>query len=121
MDSWRARNTAAAASAALDAQFPWLRGAEKRPSWNQRPLRGANRAAAFIFAVEWLGLLLSAHHVEAADEVRVLVSAAVNALAQAAVIWALYLALEPYVRRRWPQSMISWSRVLSGGFRDPLV
>jgi serine/threonine-protein kinase len=88
---------------------------------NRGDIRGANRAAAFIFAVEWLGLLLSAHHVEAADEVRVLVSAAVNALAQAAVIWALYLALEPYVRRRWPQSMISWSRVLSGGFRDPLV
>ncbi len=37
------------------------------------------------------------------------------------MVWTLYLALEPYVRRRWPQSMISWSRVLSGGIRDPLV
>ncbi len=27
--------TAAQASAVLDAQFPWLRGAEKRFSWNQ--------------------------------------------------------------------------------------
>jgi serine/threonine-protein kinase len=44
-----------------------------------------------------------------------------NAVIGSAVTWALYLALEPYVRRRWPQSMISWSRVLSGGFRDPLV
>src|ERR1700680_2826682 len=35
--------------------------------------------------------------------------------------WALYMALEPYVRRRWPQSMVTWSRVLRGGFRDPLV
>jgi hypothetical protein len=32
--------TAAAASAALDAQFPWLRGAEKRLSWNQPPRPG---------------------------------------------------------------------------------
>jgi serine/threonine-protein kinase len=33
----------------------------------------------------------------------------------------LYLALEPWVRRRWPQTMISWSRLLTGQFRDPLV
>jgi len=36
-------------------------------------------------------------------------------------LWMVYLALEPYVRRRWPQSMITWSRLLRGGFRDPLV
>jgi hypothetical protein len=29
--------TAAQASSLLDAQFPWLRGAEKRLSWNQPP------------------------------------------------------------------------------------
>jgi hypothetical protein len=33
----------------------------------------------------------------------------------------LYLALEPYVRRRWPTSLITWSRVLAGKFTDPLV
>ena len=33
----------------------------------------------------------------------------------------LYLALEPYVRRRWPHRIIAWSRLLSGHFRDPLV
>ena len=84
-------------------------------------IRGANRTAAFVLAVEWLGLLLRVHHVSAADEVQVLVSATVSALRPAVAVWALYLAFEPYVRRRWPQSMISWSRVLSGGFRDPLV
>ena len=26
-----------------------------------------------------------------------------------------------WVRRRWPQTMISWSRLLTGQFRDPLV
>ncbi len=31
------RETAAQASSVLDAQFPWLRGAEKRLSWNQTP------------------------------------------------------------------------------------
>ena len=33
----------------------------------------------------------------------------------------LYLALEPYVRRYWPQALISWTRVLAGRWRDPLV
>jgi len=28
----------------------------------------------------------------------------------AGIIWTFYLALDPYVRRRWPQSMITWSR-----------
>jgi serine/threonine-protein kinase len=37
------------------------------------------------------------------------------------VIYALYLALEPYIRRRWPDTIISWTRALSGRFRDPLV
>ena len=35
--------------------------------------------------------------------------------------WIFYVALEPYVRRRLPQIMIAWSRLLGGGVRDPLV
>ncbi|MBS1786595.1 MAG: protein kinase [Acidobacteria bacterium] len=35
--------------------------------------------------------------------------------------WILYMSLEPYVRRRWPDMLISWSRVLAGKVRDPLV
>jgi hypothetical protein len=31
------------------------------------------------------------------------------------------VALEPYVRRQWPELLISWSRLLSGRFRDPLI
>ena len=33
----------------------------------------------------------------------------------------LYVALEPFVRRRWPHAIISWSRLLAGELRDPLV
>jgi serine/threonine-protein kinase len=36
-------------------------------------------------------------------------------------LWVLYVALEPFVRKRWPQRIISWSRLLAGGYRDPLV
>ena len=36
-------------------------------------------------------------------------------------LYALYLGLEPAVRRRWPDTLISWTRALSGRLRDPLV
>jgi hypothetical protein len=32
-----------------------------------------------------------------------------------------YLGLEPFLRRRAPEKITSWSRILTGSFRDPLV
>jgi serine/threonine-protein kinase len=37
------------------------------------------------------------------------------------VAWAAYLAVEPVIRRKWPQSLISWNRMLAGRLRDPLL
>ena len=39
----------------------------------------------------------------------------------AGVLWLIYLALEPYVRRHWPQTIITWTRMIDGRWRDPLV
>ena len=36
------------------------------------------------------------------------------ALVGAALVWLMYVALEPHVRKRWPTSLVSWSRVLGG-------
>ena len=33
----------------------------------------------------------------------------------------LYIALEPYVRRRSPEQLISWARLVAGQPNDPLV
>ena len=44
-----------------------------------------------------------------------------TSLFSAAVIWMVYLALEPYVRRHWPHSIISWSRLIDGKLGDPAV
>jgi hypothetical protein len=44
-----------------------------------------------------------------------------TSLFDSAALWVLYLAMEPYVRRYWPQTIISWTRLMSGRFRDPLV
>ena len=35
--------------------------------------------------------------------------------------WLTYLALEPIVRRRWPDTLASWTRLLAGRFLDPLL
>jgi hypothetical protein len=43
------------------------------------------------------------------------------ALVYASLLWLFYLALEPYLRRLWPQTIVSWVRLLDGRFRDPLV
>ena len=35
--------------------------------------------------------------------------------------WLGYLAAEPFLRRRWPEVLVTWARLLTGEFRDPLV
>ena len=65
--------------------------------------------------------LLSAHHVPSIDEFDSILIALAWALLGTSLITVLYLALEPYVRRRDPHTLISWSRLLSGQWRDPLV
>ena len=44
-----------------------------------------------------------------------------TSLRNASLTGLLYLALEPYVRRLWPDALISWSRLMAGRWRDPLV
>jgi serine/threonine-protein kinase len=84
-------------------------------------MRGASRLAAFVFGVEMLEWLCTAHHVSPVIEFFLFLAGVSWAAFVAGFIWTFYLALEPYVRRRWPQGMIAWSRVLGGEFRDPLV
>ena len=43
------------------------------------------------------------------------------ALLSAGMLWLLYLALEPYVRKFWPMTLVTWSRLLAGNFVDPQV
>jgi hypothetical protein len=42
-------------------------------------------------------------------------------LLQGGILWVLYLALEPYGRRFWPDGLLGWSRLLSGRVRDPRI
>jgi serine/threonine-protein kinase len=83
--------------------------------------KGALRVAFFIFCAGMLRWLFLASHIAGGLEVPVFVIGAAQALWGAAFFWLCYLALEPHVRRLWPQVLISWSRLVNGQWRDPLV
>jgi serine/threonine-protein kinase len=84
--------------------------------------KGAFRLALFIFLVVETGLLIGARHVPVlGSELELMFVITSIALFPSALIWLLYIALEPHVRRRWPRLIISWTRLMGGGFRDPMV
>jgi serine/threonine-protein kinase len=82
---------------------------------------GAFRLGLIIFVLEIALWLCRGHLVPSLDTFGLLVLAISTGLFVSGTTWLLYLALEPWVRRRWPQTIISWSRLLSGQMRDPLV
>jgi hypothetical protein len=84
--------------------------------------RGALRIAIYVFGVTMVAWLLRAHHVpDVRGEWALLSTALGGSLLAVAFAWLSYIALEPYVRRRWPDLLISWNRLLSGRLSDPLV
>jgi serine/threonine-protein kinase len=81
----------------------------------------AMRLAAIAFAARSLGGIVSMHHVPAPTELLHVADAIAFGFFIAAMAGVFYLALEPFVRRRWPETLISWTRLLGGHARDPLV
>ena len=83
--------------------------------------RGALRLGFLIFALQMLVWLFTAHFVPSLGSFGLFVLAASGAIFLSAVFYIVYLAIEPYVRRHWPHAIISWSRMMAGRIRDPLV
>ncbi len=83
-------------------------------------MRGAVRTAgAFVL----FGVVISALQLNGAVSTwggRVFANLRIDAYSGFQV-WLMYLAVEPFVRRSWPETLISWNRVLEGRLRDPLV
>jgi len=84
--------------------------------------QGAFRLALVAFALELSARLLTMSHVPLPVQEWDLVEKAVaRALFVGGLLWVVYMALEPYVRRRWPDLIVSWNRLLAGRAGDPLV
>ncbi len=83
--------------------------------------QGALRLAIVMFVLEMGLFVCLAHFATVADSIGLSIIAVATALFLASVMWLLYMAIEPWVRRQWPNTIISWTRLLTGNFRDPVV
>jgi protein kinase-like protein/zinc ribbon protein len=84
--------------------------------------KGALRISTFIFIVSLLAWIVNNHHPP--DLISNLVASAAAiafSLLLSGFLWLTYLAVEPYLRRRIPELLIGWARLLEGRFRDPRV
>jgi serine/threonine-protein kinase len=85
-------------------------------------LRGAVRLGFVYLIVRLLFWLFDLHHTGSVDgEFNLFLNYLAIATFAGFYLWLLYIALEPFLRRRWPHRIISWNRLLRGEFRDPLV
>ena len=93
------------------------------PNWRRGRIdrRGLTHGAVAIFTISMLVWLLSAKHVLGTDELGILWFGVATSLFYAARFGLWYCALEPLVRRLWPESLITWTRCIAGRVRDPLV
>jgi serine/threonine-protein kinase len=97
----------------------WLAGRNFRTG--RGDTRGALRLAVYALIFQSTSEIVRLHHVPTVAELVHITYQLSIGLCVAAGTWVLYIALEPYLRRRWPQSLISWTRLLAGDARDPLV
>ena len=94
-----------------------------RRNWKQERVdrQGALRVAIARFVlgmVAWAGYM---HPVPNAGIKDLLLASVGNWLLSAAIMWVMYLALEPAARARWPHAMVTWNRALAGRWLDPQV
>jgi hypothetical protein len=84
-------------------------------------LQGAFRLAAVMFSIEMGTWILGASHAAKLWEGYSLTLALAWASLASLFLWMIYIALEPFLRRRMPTTLIAWTRLISGEFRDPLI
>jgi serine/threonine-protein kinase len=84
-------------------------------------VRGAFRLASAVLVINMALWVCVDHFIPTLATFGRFIMAVSTSMFLSAAIWMLYVALEPYVRRHWPHALISWSRLLAGKLRDPLV
>ena len=84
--------------------------------------RGAFRLGLFFLLVAFAGTVLRMHHPSGFEWEWIAVSLALSEnLIYAAIVAIAYVAAEPLLRRRWPEMLIGWSRLVAGRWRDPMI
>jgi len=84
-------------------------------------LRSALRLGVAMTGAQILSWLLGGARVISTSLLNHFVTATGIGLFLGCALGLAYLAIEPFVRRRWPHTLVSWTRLISGRVRDPLV
>jgi serine/threonine protein kinase len=96
--------------------------ARRNVSRKRADARGAWRLGTFVAVTGSIGTLaVAVPGVLPRDLWSLTITALGSSLFLATYIAVAYLAVEPYVRRRWPHMLIGSTRLLAGRFRDPMV
>jgi hypothetical protein len=89
---------------------------------NRADRKGAMRIAIAYIVIQLVSWIVGAHHHrEVGLEFNNFFRVAGPLLLQAGILWLLYVAIEPYGRRFWPDGLLGWTRLLSGHVRDPRI
>jgi serine/threonine-protein kinase len=83
--------------------------------------RGASTLAVFVLATSSVWWVLRSHYTPDPREIGLFLTDLSVVGFITFIVWVFYLAIEPYVRRMWPQTLVSWVRLLEGRLLDPLV
>jgi len=83
--------------------------------------RGAIRLASIMTIVMLALWACTTHLVADVLVVAMFLVAVATSIFYGVLIWTMYLALEPLVRRHWPQVLVSWTNALTGRVADPVV
>jgi len=83
--------------------------------------RGAARLAFYIGSGLLIIWLCQVHVSGSVETVATFLVAVCTSVFYGVLLWTVYLALEPFVRRHWPHVLVSWTSVLTGRTSDPVV
>ena len=88
---------------------------------NRADRKGAFRLGLVVLGGTQAAAMFRANYSASWGGFQYFIESVAHTLMLAVAAWVLYLAVEPFARRFWPDSLISWRRVLDGRFRDTLV
>ena len=84
--------------------------------------RGAIRLAVCFLSLSMLGWVIdTSHSTVPAQEAALLISGIGYSIYRTLLACTLYIGLEPFIRKQLPTALVSWSRLLAGKWKDPIV
>jgi Protein kinase domain len=84
-------------------------------------LQGATRLGVCMAAVLMAVWVCRVHLVGSIGLLAMFLIAVCTSVFYGVLLWTIYVALEPYVRKHWPQVLVSWTNLLAGRLGDPVV